>query len=115
MWQIVGGTVYFKPTADWSGSTTFIYAARDSLGEKDSTPALATLTERELDVLRLLASGLSNVEIAEGMHLSVNTVKTHLKHVYRKLDVSNRTEASRWAQLRGLLPARAVSAAAVRR
>lgn len=51
------------------------------------------LTEREVEVLRRLPTLMSNVEIAEALHLSVNTVKTHLKALYRKLGVSSRREA----------------------
>ena len=51
------------------------------------------LTEREVAVLRRLPSLMSNHEIAEGLHVSVNTVKTHLKSMYRKLGVTNRREA----------------------
>ena len=59
-----------------------------------SRPLLEPLTERELAVLRFLPTMMSNGEIASAMFVSVNTVKTHLKHVYRKLDVANRTEAA---------------------
>ena len=57
--------------------------------------ALQTLgiSEREYDVLCLLAKGLSNQEIADNLHVSANTVKTHLAHLYDKLDVSRRTQA----------------------
>jgi LuxR family maltose regulon positive regulatory protein len=51
------------------------------------------LTERELDVLRALAAGQSNRAIAQQLYLSIATVKVHLKHIYRKLAVSSRTEA----------------------
>jgi DNA-binding NarL/FixJ family response regulator len=51
------------------------------------------LTEREMEVLRLLAAGLTNREIAEALYLSTNTVKSHLKHIYDKLDVHNRAHA----------------------
>jgi LuxR family maltose regulon positive regulatory protein len=51
------------------------------------------LTERELDVLRALAAGQSNRAIAQQLYLSIATVKVHLKHIYRKLGVSSRTEA----------------------
>ncbi|MGH9209140.1 MAG: LuxR C-terminal-related transcriptional regulator [Acidimicrobiales bacterium] len=51
------------------------------------------LTEREVEVLQHLPTLMSNTEIAQGMHLSVNTVKTHLKSVYRKLGVDGRREA----------------------
>ena len=51
------------------------------------------LSDRELEVLELVATGLSNKEIAEKLFVSVNTVKTHLKKVYEKLEVNRRTQA----------------------
>jgi LuxR family maltose regulon positive regulatory protein len=56
------------------------------------------LTERELTVLRYLQSILSNVEIASALSLSVNTVKTHVRSIYRKLDTKRRREAVRKAR-----------------
>jgi DNA-binding NarL/FixJ family response regulator len=67
----------------------------------DSTELLTT---RELEILRLAAEGLANAELAKMLWVTEQTVKFHLSNIYRKLDVSNRTEASRWAQLNGLLP-----------
>jgi LuxR family maltose regulon positive regulatory protein len=58
-------------------------------------PLLEPLSDRELVVLRFLPTLMSNAEIAGEMFVSVNTVKTHLKHIYRKLDVSERREAVR--------------------
>lgn len=52
-----------------------------------------SLTERELAILRYLATNLSNAEIAEAEFISVNTAKTHIAHVYRKLGVSSRRAA----------------------
>jgi DNA-binding NarL/FixJ family response regulator len=63
------------------------------------------LTRRELEILRLVAEGHSNAQLAKMLWVTEQTVKFHLSNVYRKLDVSNRTEASRWAQVQGLLPA----------
>src|SRR4029450_1580720 len=65
--------------------------ARGSTGD----PLLDPLSERELTVLRFLPTMMSNAEIAGEMFVSVNTVKTHLKHIYRKLDVSERRDAVR--------------------
>lgn len=62
------------------------------------------LTKRELEILRLVAEGHSNVRIAQRLWVTDQTVKFHLSNIYRKLNVANRTEASRWAQLHGLLP-----------
>jgi DNA-binding CsgD family transcriptional regulator len=62
------------------------------------------LTRREVEILRLVAEGLSNAELARMLWVTEQTVKFHLSNIYRKLNVSNRTEASRWAQLNGLLP-----------
>ncbi len=61
------------------------------------------LTPRELEVLRLIAAGLSNKEIAARLEVSVATVKTHLEHILQKLKVSDRTQAAVQAVTRGLL------------
>lgn len=55
------------------------------------------LSDRESEVLALVARGLSNREIAEIMYLSVNTVKTHIRTAYRKIGVATRTQAAIWA------------------
>ena len=67
------------------------------------TKDLFGLTKRELQILRLTAEGLSNRLIAKRLWVTEQTVKFHLSNTYRKLGVSNRTEASRKAQLSGLL------------
>jgi LuxR family maltose regulon positive regulatory protein len=59
----------------------------------DERCIVETLTERELGVLRYLPTMLSNREIAAEMYFSVNTVKTHLKSIYRKLQVTRRRDA----------------------
>ena len=64
------------------------------------------LTRRELEILRLVAEGHSNAQLARMLWVTEQTVKFHLSNIYRKLDVANRTEASRWAQLHGLLDGR---------
>lgn len=54
------------------------------------------LTKREQDILLLIRLGKTNAEIARDLELSINTVKTHAKNLFRKLGVRNRTEASLW-------------------
>jgi DNA-binding NarL/FixJ family response regulator len=71
----------------------------------------AELTRRELEILQLVAEGHSNAELARMLWVTEQTVKFHLSNVYRKLEVSNRTEASRWAQRAGLLAASSPAAA----
>jgi len=61
------------------------------------------LTRRELEVLRLAAEGRSNRDVAKVLWVTDQTVKFHLANVYRKLGVSNRVEAGRWAREHGLL------------
>ena len=61
------------------------------------------LTRREREILQLVAEGHSNAKLAKMLWVTEQTVKFHLSNVYRKLNVSNRTEAARWAQLNGLL------------
>ena len=65
------------------------------------------LTKREIEILRLTAEGHSNSELAKMLWVTEQTVKFHLSNIYRKLDVSNRTEASRWALVHGLTDAEA--------
>jgi LuxR family maltose regulon positive regulatory protein len=62
------------------------------------------LTAREMDILRLLAWGLSNREIAERLVMTVGTIKWYLNHMYAKLQVKNRTEAVAHARKLHLLP-----------
>ncbi len=61
--------------------------------ERNRATPREQLSARELHVLELLAEGLSNRAIAQRLHLSETTVKTHLAHIYKKLDVDNRTAA----------------------
>jgi two-component system, NarL family, response regulator LiaR len=68
------------------------------LAERRRPPAAhADLTARELEVLRLIARGLQNKQIAAQLHLSEKTVKTHVSAILRKLDVSDRTQAAMYA------------------
>ena len=62
-------------------------------GEMESLTVAASISDRELEVLQLVSNGLSNQAIAIRMMITVSTVNTHLKHIYQKLDVHNRTEA----------------------
>lgn len=51
------------------------------------------LTEREIDILNLIAKGCSNIQISETLFISLNTVKTHIKNIFKKLEVEDRTQA----------------------
>ena len=64
----------------------------------------AGLTQREIEVLRLLARGLPNKRVAEQLVISPKTVANHVEHIYTKIDASTRTQASLFAMQHGLLP-----------
>jgi DNA-binding NarL/FixJ family response regulator len=66
-----------------------------------STPA--GLTERELEVLRLVAQGLTDAQVAEQLIISPRTVNGHLRSIYNKLDVTSRTAAVHFAVTHGLV------------
>jgi DNA-binding NarL/FixJ family response regulator len=76
-----------------------------ALADSDHSPAVRNtgLTDRELEILRSLGEGRSNREIAKLLWLAEQTVKFHLTNIYRKLQVSSRTEAVHWAYSHGLL------------
>jgi ATP/maltotriose-dependent transcriptional regulator MalT len=62
------------------------------------------ITRRELEILQLIAEGLSNREIAERLYVSENTVKTHSARLFDKLDARRRTQAVQRAKEAGLIP-----------
>lgn len=66
-----------------------------------SNDLVEPLTERETDVLQLLAQGFTNKDIAQTLILSVRTVEAHLRNIFGKLDVTSRTEAALWATRNG--------------
>jgi DNA-binding NarL/FixJ family response regulator len=78
-------------------------AAEPTAAEKPKVDDSPGLTRRELEILRLVAEGHSNAQLARMLWVTEQTVKFHLSNIYRKLEVANRTEASRWAQRNGLL------------
>jgi ATP/maltotriose-dependent transcriptional regulator MalT len=75
------------------GRGMVVAAADDGEGPHVTAGAVSTLTERESQVLALLIEGRSNRAIASALYVSIDTVKTHLRAVYRKLGVANRTQA----------------------
>jgi LuxR family maltose regulon positive regulatory protein len=67
------------------------------------TELVEPLSERELELLQLIAEGLTNQEVADRLFLSLNTVKVHTRNIYGKLGVNSRTQAVAQAQRLGLL------------
>jgi LuxR family maltose regulon positive regulatory protein len=86
------------------GAELMIEQGRQQKSLPGQDDLVEALSERELSVLRLLSEGKTNQEIAGEMFLSINTVKSHLKNIYGKLDASNRREAVSQARIRSLLP-----------
>ncbi len=89
-------------TRAMAGKLLKVVANRMADGEKGEQ----ALTERELFVLRLVASGASNQELAQKLSISVNTVKSHLKNILEKLQLENRTQAATYALKHGLISPR---------
>lgn len=97
--EMVDAGFAVAPT-DWLRPTS---AAAAAPREDDGYLQDSTLTEREQDVLDLLAEGLSNQRIADRLGISPHTVKFHIASIYDKLDARTRTQAVRHALDRGLL------------
>ena len=70
--------------------------------EAGAREAAAVLTPREIEIVRMVASGLRNKQMAERLFITEGTVKIHLHHIYQKLKVQNRVELTLYAQARGL-------------
>jgi DNA-binding NarL/FixJ family response regulator len=77
-------------------------AARAVLAARRGGDPLDELTDREREVLSLLAAGLQNKQIARRLEISEKTVKAHLTSVFRRIGVADRMQAALWAQERGL-------------
>lgn len=75
---------------------------RQFAAEKERAVPSEPLTDREIEVLRLLATGLTNEQIGDGLDIGEATVRTHVSHVLAKLGLANRTQAALWALREGL-------------
>ena len=113
-----GAQTELNDGAPWHGIVHALAAEILSMiGETTQPPDAiesTRLSDAELRVMRYLPTNLSRYEIAQELYLSVNTVKTHIEHIYAKLDVHSRTEAVERARSIGLLSSRRSSASAAR-
>jgi DNA-binding CsgD family transcriptional regulator len=101
---VVAVAVLFTVLGIWVGNR--LTGGRKPETFERNARAIATLgvSERELEVLELLAEGRSNKEIADRLFVSPNTVKTHLANLYGKLEVSRRTQAIQKARELRMIP-----------
>jgi DNA-binding NarL/FixJ family response regulator len=96
--RVAEGDAVFSPRL-----AGFVLDAFAASGAPPIDPELDQLTQREREVLRLIARGYAYKEIAKELFISVKTVETHVSSVLRKLQLSNRHELSRWAAARRLV------------
>jgi DNA-binding NarL/FixJ family response regulator len=89
--QVVEGTVYHPAGRGGGGG------GEGAVAHTTPSAPPGGLTDRELSILRLVAEGMSNLDIASKLYVTEQTVKFHLSNIYRKLGVANRTEATRFA------------------
>jgi len=93
---VAGGGAYFDPR--------IAHVVLRRLGAPSPQPSAdSPLTPRELDVLRLIADGVGNLEIAERLHIGLGTVKGHIRDILEKLSAADRTQAAVNAMRRGYL------------
>jgi DNA-binding NarL/FixJ family response regulator len=97
---VAAGDALLAPSVTRRLLDRFAHALPD---KRPAPTALTGLTEREVEVLRLLASGLSNAELADALFVSEATVKTHVSNLLRKLDVRDRVQAVILAYEAGLV------------
>jgi DNA-binding CsgD family transcriptional regulator len=88
----------------WVGARLFRTGPRAPFAPNEAARASLGISEREFEVLRELAAGRSNKEIAAALAVSPNTVKTHVARLFEKLEASRRTEALFKARELGLIP-----------
>lgn len=94
--SIVDGEIYIQPS--------LIPALNSKMIEKnEDNMKLENLTSREIEVLQLLAVGMFNKEVAENLNISERTVKNHVSNIFKKLEVTDRTQAAVFAIRNGLV------------
>ncbi len=98
--QVAAGRDYVHPTL---GAALLAPAGRAAVGTTPLAGPGGELSEREVEVMRLMAMGLTSAEIAARLHVSTRTVETHRAHIHQKLDVRNRAQLVRRARDAGLL------------
>ena len=100
-----GGPIYLS-----SAGLAAAHERKPRTSGGDTSSGDTRLTRREREILRLVMQGLTNTEVAQALWVTEPTVKFHLSNIYRKLGVSNRAEAARWAREHGLQPPAAARA-----
>lgn len=98
----ISASLFFERTEEMVGILRDATTGAITTPAGVSRPSGAGLTARELEVLRLVAAGASNGEIAATLGLSINTVERHLSNIYRKIDARGRADATAYAIRRGL-------------
>jgi DNA-binding NarL/FixJ family response regulator len=93
---VAAGGAYFDPR--------IAHVILRKLAGTPTQPARSPLTPRETEILRLVAEGIGNAEIAERLHISLGTVKGHVADILEKLSASDRAQAAVTAYRRGLIP-----------
>lgn len=88
--EAASGKLVVSPTL----ASVLAESLRDNSGQDEST--IATLTPREADILELISQGLSNKMIARKLEIAESTVKVHVKHLLKKLNLKSRVEAAVW-------------------
>ncbi|MDJ0749573.1 MAG: LuxR C-terminal-related transcriptional regulator [Woeseiaceae bacterium] len=94
----------FAGVGIWFGRQTGERANADSFERNETVIRTLGLTKKEVEVLALLAEGGSNADIAKALFVSTSTIKTHLIHIYQKLEVSRRTEAVKKGRVLKIIP-----------
>lgn len=105
--QVFEHSIFFAPNTAVAPAVRHIAPGAEARGRVAPDPARsdeptslgAHLTRREREILTHVSEGMANAEIARQLWVSEQTVKFHLSNIYRKLNVTNRTQASRWARL----------------
>ncbi len=104
LFDLLHGVTHGEPAMTRAMASKLLRSVANRMADEDKGEQ--PLTERELFVLRLVASGASNHEIADKLTISVNTVKSHIKNILEKLQLENRTQAATYALKHGLVSPR---------